>query len=541
MIAYAQSHSSQSKDVPPSRKASTMRITLRSLLIGFGGISLVFVYSSLPEVSVLVPLLYIALTLISLKFDRFPLYNMFIVITLIKFFQVPDFDIYTGDVIGTSFRFAIQSHPVLKYADEVALILCFQTILFKTAFFLKAPRYFKSLRIGRFVKIYVAVVLLSALVNAVSVSNVAYYFPNWLRAFIVLGYMFIIPWSEVQIKRLAQFLITLAFAFQLVGSTVVNWPRLLSGRFSWIDDFTGTFMFPLCEWAAFLLGISIFMFLGEYFASKRARYVILALIAFVGIISASVGTMTIILIVSLVFFFGLVFIVPQRFGLVQIKNRLAIFAGALAFASIVILFLNLSGESSEKVNVVSYGQYMLEKRVFGVSSVKEIPKILAYYNLVVAITHGEINPLWGAGPAMYLSGIGAWLGDSRLVDKYSTEAMYAGESSGQAESQQISIVGLFGELGILGLFAFLGLLGTVWLNVWRKRRTVFQSEWHGLLIGTLGSYIFLMLYSLIQSPFDGWVEVLYIVTFSGCLLIVTYIRKFGVSYPAWKSVEWVKT
>lgn len=507
----------------------------KHFLVGMAGLLIAFVYGILPDsVLALVPL-YIALTILSVFYPRFPLYYMVLTLTFGKFFQTPDFTIY-GSTIGESFRFANHDAAVIKYADELAFILCMQQLLVKTNVFTRLPPLFRSIRIGRYILLFGAVVLFSALLNSVPFTNILYFFTNWFRPFLLLAVMTLLSWTERQIAMFLGLLITLAFAFQWGGSLAVNWQRALTGEFFWIDDFTGTFMFPLCEWAAFLLAIALFVFLSEFFVSKNGKYLLYAGLALFGIISAQVGTMTAMLLLILALFFGALFFAPNRFGLSGFKGRTGIVFGLLSITVVFALVLVGAPASEGQAFAIGYAQSQFNKWVLDVVSILDIPKVLAYYKLSAAFLNGEINPLWGAGPAMYLTGMGTTLNVSPLVEKYSAGTLFGG-IVGEANSQAISVVGLLGELGILGFALYVALLVVPFRALWRRRHLLFGTRWHGLFLGTIGSFAFLLAYATIQTALDAWIQVTYPLSFCGGLLIISCILDEGRSYQPWRTTD----
>lgn len=510
--------------------SSVLKLNWHSVAIGIAGLALVFFYSVLPDsVFLLVPF-YALLTIVASKYERFPLYYFILILTLTRFFMVPDLTIYSMSV---GFRFADQESALLKYADELAYILCLQQLLVRTKFLTRYPTLLSSMKTGKYVRIFFLVGVASAILNLVPPLNILYFSTNWFRAFLILAYLFVLPWTEKQVMHFFGVLLTLAFLFQWGGSLAVNWSSMLGGEWFWIDNFTGTFMFPLCEWAAFLLAISIFMFLAEFFVTRKWRYAALGGAALFGILSAQVGTMTLMLFFIMAAYFGILFLRPTKFGLSAFKSRGLILLGLTGIALIIFLVVSFDDDDSAQGFTVNYAEAQFRRRVLDVSGINEIPKVLAYFNLGQAFLNGEINPLFGAGPAMYLTSTGQSLGVSPLVEKYGTSSIFGYEMTGQAESQVISLTGLIGELGLIGLYAYLALLLGVYRVLWARRNILFGTRWHGLLLGAAGSFIFLLAYATIQTAFDGWIEVSFNLCFAGGLIIVSDIRATGSDYDPW--------
>jgi hypothetical protein len=509
---------------------SPMEFSAFAVGLGVAGLAVVLFYSLMPDSILLLVPLYGLFTIISSRYERFPLYYFIVILTLIRFFMVPDLTIYSMSI---GFRFADQESALLKYADELAYILCLQQFLVRTKVFTRVPVLLSSMKTGKYVRILFLVGLFSAVMNLVPPTNILYFSTNWFRAFLIFAYIFILPWNEKQVLRFIGFLLTLAFVFQWGGALAVNWSSLLEGEWFWIDNFTGTFMFPLCEWAAFLLAISLFMFLAELFVTRKWRYAVLGGAALFGILSAQVGTMTLMLFVIVASYFGFLFLRPAKFGLTAFKSRGIILLGLAGAVAVVFLVVNSADDDSKQGFTVKYADVQFRRRVLDVSGINEIPKVLAYVNLGTAMLNREVNPLWGAGPAMYLTSTGQSLNVSPLVDKYGAASIFGGEMTGQAESQIISVPGLIGELGFIGLVAYLALLVGPFRFLWKRRKVLFNTRWHGMLLGAIGSFIFLLAYAAIQTAFDGWVEVSYNLCFAAGLIVASEIRATGRDYDPW--------
>jgi hypothetical protein len=520
----------------PVLESDPSPVSIRLAYIGVGLLvtTIVGLWSALLETWLLLPPVYLVLSILASRNPRFPVYLLLSVMTFIKFFQIPDFTIYST-VIGQSFRFANSGSPLVKFADELVLVLVVQHIVLKTHLFTKTPILLRQLRLGRYVGYVFAVAVLSAIVNIVPLDNILYFSANWLRPYIVLACILVVPWTRQQIRFLCGYTITLAFVFQLAGSVAVNLPHIQAGEWFWIDDFTGTFMFPLCEWAAFLLAVALIVFLAEFTVRRRPQFILLAGLSLFGIISAQVGTMTVVLFIAIAIYFLTVLLIPQIFGLSVITSRLSLVAG-LFFTVLAILGIwSIAEQDAAESFAVNYAVHKLHQRVLDVMSLKEIPKVLAYINVGSALSTGEINPILGAGPAMYLTNTGQALGRSPIAAEYSASAMFAGEATGQSESQVISVVGLVGELGIVGLIAYMLLLLSPFRFLWRRRQYLFSTTWHGLFIGVIGVLVFLLMYAFIQAPFDGWIEVLYSVILCGSLIIVSEMRRQDMEYEPFYS------
>ena len=499
-----------------------------NILIGVLGLILVFIYGIMPNnIPMLVPL-YLILFIISFNYPHFALYYIITIVTMKSFFVIPP-SYYGGDIL---FRFAHLDDAAIKYADELAFLLCFQNIIMISVIQKRTPSLLRKLGVLKWFKGFIVIIILSALVNSVPTSQILKYILNWTRPFLVYFLIFYLPWDEDKLNKIANYLITLAFVFQWGGSIAVNFKKMLKGDFFWVDDFTGTFTFPACEHAAFLLTIVLFVFLGKYFTHKNNKFLVVAVFAFFGIISAQVGTMTVMLLFVISVFFSVLVLFPHKFGLSSFKGRFTILVG---FVSIFFigLFVWLDYDNPRYRSVVGYSQKKFEQRVLFSSQFSEIPKILSYYNLGQAYISGEINPLLGAGPANYLTGLGKSISSSPLIEKYGSKSLY--KVVGQAESQQNSVVGLAGEIGLIGFIVYISLVFSIFRHLWHNKNYFYKSEWHGLFIGTIGSFIFYLFYASIQNAFETPVHGVYIFSLSGIFIIKAYITKNKEIYIPFRS------
>ena len=166
-------------------------------------------------------------------------------------------------------HFGYQDAPLIKYADEWVGIMAAILVL-KLIGIDKRKSYVTSkTKIISVISLFGLFSLISALVNLVGPITTIYFLEVFLRPVLVFLVIVLIDWDEKSLNDLFCFTFMLSFPFQIGVSAIQNMHEIVRGNIFWIDNFIGTFVYPMCQVACCLIAFGITLLGGQWLVFQR--------------------------------------------------------------------------------------------------------------------------------------------------------------------------------------------------------------------------------------------------------------------------------
>jgi hypothetical protein len=416
--------------------------------------------------------------------------------------------------------------------DEAVLVGALM-ILMRRLIHLKAIRipYFKG-----WVGLSITAICVSWVANGLSPVILANYLSSYLRLPIMLMAFLAIPdWTRKDLDKLANVILILCLPIQFVFGILQNIGTLLTGRIILSDGLSGTFNFPIGDWSTMYVTLGMIYMLCHLVTRYQVKHAVWFLLGILYLVSAEENLSTIVAIATfglVIAYFTLVEQVPSKARMKRVA-KLSIAFGTFAIVLVLIGELITSfvdPEISYRLTQYIGAKLAQQNAVLGIS-----PKILTYLNLLGLYLSGTVNVLWGAGPAMYLSGLALYNFGGVLTQEYSTEAQieWLFNGVGRGDAMENNVVAFAGEIGIIGLLGmYMPLLAIV--TYLGKNIAIIKHTETGIRIHwTVFAVIFFLLYSTLLLVFE--IQPLIFVLAILCGIGIKYIEifkregEFGIS------------
>jgi len=345
----------------------------------------------------------------------------------------------------------------------------------------------------------------SALINQISPSILLNYFTSYQRfPVFVLAFLVVPHWTIEELSDLRNLAFLICLPIQVVAGLFQNLGNLASGSVVLIDGLTGTFNYPFGDWSTMFVTIGMIYALCRLMTRYQAAYGLWFLFGLLYLLSAQQNLST--LMAFGIFCVVIVYFLFLRRRTMSDRFRLVLRIGAVFL--VMIAGFAIIGElisTTDNVDVVTTltgyfsAKLVQQQTILGIS-----PKILTYLNLSDLFSTGAINPLWGAGPAMFLSGLALYNFGGPLTAQYSSaaqiESIFGG--TGRGDLMENNIVAFGGELGMIGLLAMYMPFVSIIRHL-RKRRTIDRKLGSELMTEWVTfSLIFFIVYSSLLLMFE---------------------------------------
>ncbi|MBC2695745.1 MAG: hypothetical protein HF982_10820 [Desulfobacteraceae bacterium] len=395
----------------------------------------------------------------------------------------------SGNLLLSFLRYAAPDNLLIKHLPKVifvgASLYLLQLFLSKSTLFSR-----KDVKL-KYMGLFFIISLVSAVANLDFHPKVILFFYHFFFPVVVFYYVIAIGLNDKEKSRLFAYLMFICFEMQLFFTILQNFPKLLNGQWSFGDEAIGTFAFPLCQHSVALLLIALFFFLSNYIIFNKKSDLFKVLLAFTGILSASVLFFTLLFLGS--FFFYL--IIACVTGVVKKTRFLFLFVISIFILSLPIYYISQ--------NIESYygGNYFIHKiEENRAKKITEVNKIYSFINLGNMMLY-EDKYILGAGPGNFLTSAGKQY-NSPLAIKYgSWNVLYGVLGSG--DWIENSFVGLVGETGILGwLFYFLFYFSLFKTFTLLAKRNNYNSESNPTYLFSSATFAFFLIYSFFIGLFE---------------------------------------